>query len=183
MKILICGDRYWNDAKLIRRFLISSIKYLHCIQTKSLDFIYDPDNIYIIEGEATGVDLIGKQEALNIGIPDKNILKFPAPWGDIKGKCHNQIGYNRSTDSYYWKGAGPYRNKLMIEQNPDLVLAFHNNISKSRGTKNMISLAESHNVERIIVENGIMITTIEKSYISYFFTNQQGYKYLNWRGK
>jgi len=47
----------------------------------------------------------------------------------------------------YGRAAGPIRNKQMImEGKPDLVVAFHNNISKSRGTKNMVTQARRHGI-------------------------------------
>jgi hypothetical protein len=40
------------------------------------------------------------------------------------------------------KAAGPQRNKqMLVEGKPDLVLAFHEAIEKSKGTKNMINQA------------------------------------------
>ena len=41
--------------------------------------------------------------------------------------------------SKYGRAAGPLRNTQMLsEGNPDIVLAFHDNIKRSRGTRNMI---------------------------------------------
>lgn len=48
----------------------------------------------------------------------------------------------------YGKAAGHIRNKQMIDEGrPELVLAFHNNIDKSKGTLNMIKQANKAGIE------------------------------------
>lgn len=42
----------------------------------------------------------------------------------------------------YGLSAGPIRNKLMLDRKPKVVLTFHSDLDKSRGTKNMIKQAE-----------------------------------------
>jgi len=47
----------------------------------------------------------------------------------------------------YGIAAGPIRNKkMLVEGKPDIVLAFHNNITMSKGTKNMIKVANAMGV-------------------------------------
>jgi len=77
----------------------------------------------LIEGEARGADTLGRLWAQ--AKTDRNILveEHPADWNT------------------YHKGAGPRRNKEMLASGPDLVVAFHNDITKSKGTKNMIKIA------------------------------------------
>jgi len=57
----------------------------------------------------------------------------------------------------YGKGAGPIRNQLMLDEGkPDLVLAFHNDISSSRGTADMIRRAKKHGISyEIISEDSV----------------------------
>ena len=75
----------------------------------------------IIEGEAPGADLISRKIALSMGV---DVTAFPANW------------------TKYGKAAGPIRNKRMIEEGePDLVVAFHDNLMQSKGTRNMVELA------------------------------------------
>jgi hypothetical protein len=81
----------------------------------------------VIEGEARGADTMGRLAAEDFGIP---VLKFPANWG------------------VYGKVAGPIRNRQMLsEGRPDLVLAFHNDIANSRGTKDMVKAAMKAGIE------------------------------------
>ena len=94
-------------------------------------FEYITDAV-IIEGECRGADLMARKLA-----EEKNFVvkKYPADW------------------SKYGRSAGPIRNRKMInEGNPDIVLAFHEDWENSKGTKDMIKLAE---------ENGIIILTFK----------------------
>ena len=45
------------------------------------------------------------------------------------------------------KAAGPIRNTLMLQQKPDLVVAFHDDIDSSKGTANMVKKARKANIE------------------------------------
>lgn len=91
----------------------------------------------IIVGDARGVDystfLIVKQ--LNIPINPNNENKpYKANWDK------------------YGKMAGPIRNKEMLDQKPDFVLAFHSNYKTSKGTKNCIEQAKLMNIPYKLVE-------------------------------
>ena len=72
----------------------------------------------IITGEAAGADSLGKQYAIYESIPYRG---FPANW-ELHGKK-----------------AGPIRNRSMVEERPDMVLAFL--AEGSKGTENMIEQA------------------------------------------
>ena len=74
----------------------------------------------IIHGDYRGADRIADKIARKLHFI---ILKYPAEW-HAKGKS-----------------AGPARNLLMLSQKPTRVIAFHDNIESSKGTKHMISLA------------------------------------------
>ena len=81
----------------------------------------------LIEGEARGADTIAKQAARRLGI---RVLPFRADW------------------RRYGRGAGPIRNQLMLDEGkPDLVLAFHEDLAHSKGTKDMIDRARAAGVE------------------------------------
>lgn len=85
----------------------------------------------IIEGEARGADSIAREVAIHLGIP---VLKFPADW------------------SKHGKAAGPIRNAQMLKEGrPDFVLAFHHNIEESKGTKNMIMIAEKAGIPTKVI--------------------------------
>jgi len=96
LRILVCGDRNWNDSKeghIIKSFINSL-----------------PENIILIEGEARGADRTSRECAEKRGFSDEQILRFPANWslyklgagpirnGEMmaKGKPTHVIAYHRN---------------------------------------------------------------------------------------
>lgn len=79
----------------------------------------------IIEGGAKGADTLARLAALFLGIP---VQEFPADW-----QAHG-------------KKAGPIRNQQMLDQGPDLVLAFHPATGCTPGTADMIRRAQAAGV-------------------------------------
>jgi len=85
----------------------------------------------IIEGEAKGADRLARIAATVLHI---SVEQYPADW-KTQGK-----------------NAGPIRNYQMLELGkPDLVLAFHDHMEKSKGTKHMVSIAIQANIPTIII--------------------------------
>ena len=122
MRILVCGDRNWIDEDFMRQWLHDAMVFL-------------PGDV-VIEGEARGADSIARNIALSLGL---EVERYPAEW-----------------DKYARPGrknpAGPIRNIQMLKEGkPDLVLAFHDNIAKSTGTKHMIEIAKKAGVEGRLV--------------------------------
>lgn len=115
MKVLICGDRFWDDYWTI----YDEISKLN------------KDTI-IIHGAAKGADIMGATIALKLGF---TVNAFPAKW------------------LQYGKAAGPIRNRQMLDQNPDLVIAFHNDIENSKGTKDCKKEAEKRGIEVRLISN------------------------------
>lgn len=102
-RVLICGDRHWNNYDLILR----CVRKAHA--TEPIDII--------IEGEARGADVMGRQAAEELGIL---IAPFPAEW--------DRLG----------RAAGPIRNQQMLDEGkPTEVWCFHNNLRESKGTADM----------------------------------------------
>jgi len=108
MKVLICGDRNWNDAFKIE------------LRLKKL-----PPGTVILEGECRGADIIARDAAIHLGF---EVRKFPADW-DKHGRA-----------------AGPIRNREMLAELPDLVMAFHSNIEKSKGTADTVREAKKRGI-------------------------------------
>lgn len=74
--------------------------------------------LIIVEGEALGADSLARDVGTELGL---EVRKYPANWDMLK------------------KAAGPIRNQQMLDsENIDLVLAFHSNISQSKGTRDMV---------------------------------------------
>ena len=85
--------------------------------------------ITIIHGDCRGADKIAGEVAETLGM---EVERYPANW------------------KKYGKSAGPIRNVEMLEQNPDKVIAFHENIMESKGTNHMLSIASKVNVPIIL---------------------------------
>ena len=119
-RVLICGDRSWQNQQLV-------IDTLRDIQVKQgVEIVIEGENgtVYWAGREkhvSKGADLMGRVAAERLGIP---VLPFPALW--IK----------------HGLAAGPIRNRQMLtEGKPTLVLAFHDFLDKSKGTKDMVKIA------------------------------------------
>ena len=81
-----------------------------------------PKGTVIIQGMCRGADLMARRAGLKHGFEVKD---YSADW------------------SKYGNAAGPIRNKQMLDEGkPDIVIAFHENISQSKGTKNMLKQAD-----------------------------------------
>lgn len=85
----------------------------------------------VIEGEAPGADTMAREWAEARGIGGK-VLKFPAQW------------------ELYGRAAGPIRNKqMLVEGKPTVCIAFSDDLTKSRGTKNMVDQARAAGINTI----------------------------------
>ncbi len=89
-------------------------------------FLQDQNNIEIVSGTCRGADQLGEQYAKERGY---KITKFPANWNK------------------YGKAAGPKRNQQMANY-ADALIAFWD--GKSKGTNNMIQLANRYNLDILI---------------------------------
>lgn len=86
----------------------------------------------LIEGEARGADTIARNCGKYIGM---TVLRYPANWKKYK------------------LAAGPIRNQQMLDEGkPDLVVAFHNNITESKGTKDMIERTKKAGIPYYIIK-------------------------------
>jgi hypothetical protein len=95
----------------------------------------------VVEGEARGADSLARDVAESLGW---KVYKFPADW-----------------DSY-GKAAGVLRNSRMIEEKPDMVLAFHDSLKESRGTRDCVkrALARGYKVVLVSHKDGDVVSTI-----------------------
>lgn len=80
----------------------------------------------VIEGHARGADVMAFLWAESRGVP---VQAFPADW------------------ARYGRAAGPIRNREMLnEGRPDVVIAFHRDLSRSKGTADMVKIARQAGV-------------------------------------
>lgn len=87
----------------------------------NLERVMKTHKIIVIEGEANGADKLAAMAARQLGLV---VEPYPADWAT------------------YGKAAGPIRNQKMLDEGkPHIVVAYHDNIEASKGTKDMIQRA------------------------------------------
>lgn len=133
MRVIACGDREWTDRAAVRRRLEAL-----------------PPGTTVIHGAARGADFIADEEARRIGLP---VVGFPAHWRHGPGclpTCRRVVG----------RSAGPIRNREMLAylkrfaEDEILVLAFHDDLSRSRGTADMVKIARKAGVGTEVIRSG-----------------------------
>lgn len=95
-------------------------------------------NVEIVHGAARGADAIAGSIARTLGL---EVTEYPANW-----RLHGPA-------------AGPIRNRLMLETQPDLVLAFKDGLDRTLetgGTEHMIRIALKAGVACRIVHDGVV---------------------------
>lgn len=117
MRILICGDRDWDNRWAIKR------RVLNLMAKHDLK----PSDLVIIEGGAMGADRQAREVAESLGIA---VMEFPANWNFY----HKPAGPIRNAWMLRWGM-------------PDEVWAFHPYIENSKGTKNMVEQAKKGKIE------------------------------------
>ena len=85
-----------------------------------------PSNTEVIVGDARGVDYIAWDETVIQGYKING--PHVAEWDE------------------YGKAAGPIRNRKMLDEKPDLVIAFHPNLAESKGTKDCVNEAKRRGI-------------------------------------
>jgi hypothetical protein len=100
-----------------------------------------PEDTEILHGDCRGVDKLAERAAKELfTIPPK---AFPADW-DTHGPS-----------------AGPKRNRAMLDEQPDEVLAFHDNIYRSKGTKDCLNEAKRRGINFILYDHFGMNPSIQ----------------------
>lgn len=112
MKVIIAGSRSITNPNLVRQAMIDS------------GFRFSE----IVSGGARGVDKLGENLGIEIGVP---IKRFLADW------------------KQYGKSAGIIRNKEMAEYADALIAVWD---GKSRGTKNMVDAAKKRGLKVFVSE-------------------------------
>lgn len=89
-----------------------------------------PKRTTVIEGEGKGADLMARKVAEELGM---KVVKVPANW--------KKEGLT----------AGPKRNIRMLDMWPDLVLAFHSEIWRSKGTRHCVKEARARGIKTEVI--------------------------------
>lgn len=127
MKILITGSRDWNDVETI----LNRLSKL-------------PPGSTIIHGACRGADMIAHAVAEQLGFI---VRAFPADW-DRYGLRAGRIRNRQMLDDEHM----PHHNDPV-----DIVLAFHDWLELSKGTKHMVDIAKRCNINvEIITSNNVL---------------------------
>lgn len=124
MIAIFCGDRVWRDYDLI----LVTMKRLVVEDGLSL----------VIEGEAHGADNLSRIAAEELGI---EVKPFRADW------------------KRYGRAAGPIRNGVQLlflldhEDQDKRVIAFHDDLDSSKGTKDMVNQAREKGVSVEVIKH------------------------------
>ena len=123
MKVMVTGDRNWTDQAMIW----SALNTIRLEATSP---------VVLIEGGARGADTIAALEGQKLGFM---VIEWPAHWSHNE-KCPPQC------KEVVGKPAGVIRNRRMIELSPDLVVAFHDDLGNSKGTRNAVDTAKKYGI-------------------------------------
>lgn len=128
LTVLVCGDRLWSDPRPIHA---------------RLDALWSQHPVMnVVEGDAKGADrMAGRGWAAPRRAQGVGWVSVAAQW------------------DRYGRAAGPYRNLQMLEYllwsqdlgHRILVLAFHDDLARSKGTRNMVELAKRAAVPGVVV--------------------------------
>jgi hypothetical protein len=111
VRVLICGDRNWRWRGIITSLLDGLCQ--HSARSGA--------SLTVVEGCAKGADKAACEWEGPVAW--SHHAHFPADWDQ------------------YGKRAGPLRNQAMLDSGVDLVVAFHDDLENSKGTKHMVSIA------------------------------------------
>ena len=157
-RLLVTGDRDWTNRSLIYDILYSLVQSL----------VANGEEVIVSHGDAEGADKIAGWAAIDLSA-HYPVKSDPHPaqwyrWDPSKGQ------------NYFFKGAGPERNDEMLglkDPPPSLVLAFHNKLDESKGTKHCVlgAIKRHYNI-RLFCENGLDVTG--DPYATVFIEPQEG---------
>jgi len=85
-----------------------------------------PEGTVVVHGASRGADTLAGKAATARGL---TVEEFPADW--------EKLG----------RAAGPVRNDKMLDTQPDLVIAFHAHLDRSKGTKHCVEEARRRGIE------------------------------------
>lgn len=126
MRVLVTGDREWDDERPIAALLQGLY-----------DYNVDGSEFRVIHGGARGADNLAKTWARYTESTEFSEIRgweFPALWDK------------------YGKVAGPIRNQQMLDEaKPELVLAFNDNLAESKGTADMVKRAKKAGIPVYLV--------------------------------
>lgn len=124
--VVVCGSRKFADPLAASAAIVNRIKEL-------------PLDTHVIHGDAAFSDRFAGEAAERLGMA---VTKYPADWDTHSADC-------RCRGQSWCREAGFRRNLLMLDQNPDLVIAFWN--GSSTGTLHTIKNARDRGLHLEVI--------------------------------
>ena len=130
MKIVVTGDRHWDNAESV----------VNAFEQMVNDYDVIPTDVILIHGAARGLD----SQAAEIGeLLGMDVRPYPPHWShtdECPAECKQMVG----------RPAGVIRNQKMLDDNPDIevALSFHPDLSKSKGTGDMCRRVDKAGIKR-----------------------------------
>lgn len=138
VKILVCGSRSYDDFEFLYTVLEG------CVNRLAVKDLVTSDDVTILYGDAPGADNYTK-----IWSRGKELN-----WKYKGGMFTHKQFYARW--DRYGRNAGPRRNAEMINENPDLVLAFIDKpLEQSKGTHDTVQRARAHRIKTHVIESHV----------------------------
>ena len=127
MRVLICGSRDWKDQEIVD-IVVSGLMVEYSG--------FDKEGLVVINGKAPGADSCARIAAEQHRDNGERVRpqNFPADW------------------TTFGNAAGPIRNQQMLDEGkPDLVIAFNDDISNSKGTRDMVRRAKQAGLPTFVI--------------------------------
>lgn len=159
-RILICGDREWNDDDMVFGELRDAV--LDDAKADALRGRYLGADVMVIEGEARGADTAALKAAQRLEDYGVRLMRFPAHWAHHfhhHEKCERQCPRplcQPGCRQLVGKPAGVTRNQQMLDEGrPTEVWAFHDDLDRSKGTADMVARAEKAGIPVMRFKHGL----------------------------
>jgi hypothetical protein len=140
VKVLVTGSREWpqDDSGMDKLETLLAAAILRTAQAKP--------PWTLLSGNARGADQAAELVWMSWG---HKVIRFLADWtGPCKVTCPPKHRLRSRGGGTYCPSAGWYRNQLMVEQNPDLCVAFPT--KKSQGTWDCVERARKAHIPVIV---------------------------------
>ena len=142
-RVLVCGDREWQDDAIIHAVL-TGLYAEHSVGW----LVAHVTPFCVIEGGARGADRAAGWWA--------GCSPLHGPPSDHAEYDERQCPCDHERYPADWekhgKAAGPIRNQQMLtEGKPDLVLAFHDDLASSKGTRDMVMRATKAGIPTYVI--------------------------------
>jgi YspA, cpYpsA-related SLOG family len=133
MKVIVCGSRYYRDRARIEERLLQLVRSVGAVQ--------------IITGGARGADTLAHEIARQMQDDGRNVttIVIRGHW-QVKEDTPPWAIRTTPDGRRYDVRAGHERNGWMLDERPELVIAFADDLSEAPGTKDCLEQARRRGI-------------------------------------